>query len=91
VYQNEGSGIVTFIGIDNDKIEMLFVRDKMIGQGIGKLLLLYAINNLHAKRVDVNEQNPSAVEFYKYMGFKIKSRSPVDDMGKPFPILHLTL
>ncbi|MBE8570963.1 GNAT family N-acetyltransferase, partial [Vibrio sp. OPT46] len=23
--------------------------------------------------------------------FKVVSRSPLDDMGKPFPILHMTL
>ncbi|MEN0678671.1 GNAT family N-acetyltransferase, partial [Plesiomonas shigelloides] len=46
---------------------------------------------LGATKVEVNEQNPLAVGFYEHMGFKVISRSPVDDMGKPFPILHMTL
>ncbi|GAM72145.1 acetyltransferase [Vibrio sp. JCM 19236] len=39
----------------------------------------------------MNEQNPEAAGFYKKMGFKVTSRSPLDDMGKPFPILHMEL
>ncbi|ENH9207696.1 GNAT family N-acetyltransferase, partial [Vibrio vulnificus] len=46
---------------------------------------------LGVTKVDVNEQNPQAVGFYEHMGFKVVSRSPLDDMGKPFPILHMTL
>ncbi|ROS69598.1 acetyltransferase (GNAT) family protein [Vibrio crassostreae] len=55
------------------------------------MLLQHAIEQLAATKVDVNEQNPQAVGFYQHMGFKIESRSPLDDMGKPFPILHMTL
>ena len=43
------------------------------------------------KKVDVNEQNPDAVGFYKHVGFEVTSRSPLDGMGKPFPILHMAL
>ncbi len=55
------------------------------------MLLQYAIEQLGVTKVDVNEQNPQAVGFYEHMGFKVVSRSPLDDMGKPFPILHMTL
>jgi putative acetyltransferase len=54
-------------------------------------LLKYAIEKLGANTVDVNKQNPLAVGFYQHMGFVITSRSPLDDMGKPFPILHMSL
>ncbi|MGB0899581.1 MAG: GNAT family N-acetyltransferase [Psychrobium sp.] len=83
--------ILGFIGVAENKIEMLFVLNKCRGQGIGKQLLNFAINELGATKLDVNEQNPLAVEFYKHMGFDITSRSPLDDMGKPFPILHMSL
>ncbi len=89
--KDESGSILGFVGIDELKVEMLFVLNNTRGQGIGKLLLLYAINELNAKRVDVNEQNPLAIGFYKHMGFKVVSRSPLDDMGKPFPILHMKL
>ncbi|MFH0271305.1 GNAT family N-acetyltransferase [Vibrio jasicida] len=80
-----------FVGVHDEKIEMLFLLNQARGKGIGKMLLQHAIKHLGAVKVDVNEQNPQAVGFYQRMGFKIESRSPLDDMGKPFPILHMTL
>ena len=38
--------------------------------------------------LDVNEQNPGAVEFYRRRGFEQVGRSPVDSDGRPFPLLH---
>jgi len=89
--KDEQGAILGFLGVYDAKVEMLFVLDKARGQGIGKLLLQYAIKSLHVKSVDVNEQNPLAVGFYEHMGFSVVSRSPIDDMGKPFPILHMKL
>ncbi|MDK9736044.1 GNAT family N-acetyltransferase [Vibrio sp. D404a] len=89
--KNESGSIVGFMGTEESKIEMLFILDNVRGQGVGKALLQYAIEHLGATQVDVNEQNPQAVGFYQHMGFKVVSRSPLDDMGKPFPILHMTL
>lgn len=89
--KNTKGAIVGFVGVHENKIEMLFVLDQQRGQGTGTVLLRYAIEKLGANKVDVNEQNPSAVGFYQHMGFKISSRSPLDEMGKPFPILHMTL
>lgn len=89
--KNESGSIVGFVGTNESKIEMLFILDGVRGQGVGKALLQYAIEHLGATQVDVNEQNPQAVGFYQHMGFKVVSRSPLDDMGKPFPILHMTL
>ena len=60
-------------------------------QGVGKKLLRHAINNLQARKVDVNEQNEQALQFYKHFGFEVLSRSEVDGHGKPFPILHMQL
>jgi putative acetyltransferase len=90
VKDKEGS-ITGFMGVHDQKLEMLFVLNNSRGQGIGKLLLQYAIENFNVINVDVNEQNPLALGFYVAMGFKVISRSPIDDMGKPFPILHMTL
>ena len=89
--KSESGSIVGFVGTHESKIEMLFILDDVRGQGVGKALLQYAIEHLGATQVDVNEQNPQAVGFYQHMGFKVVSRSPLDDMGKPFPILHMTL
>ncbi|MCG7497852.1 GNAT family N-acetyltransferase [Vibrio sp. Of7-15] len=89
--KSQSGSILGFVGVHDAKVEMLFVLDQARGQGIGKLLLQYAIDNLKVNLVDVNEQNPLAVGFYEHMGFRVISRSPVDDMGKPFPILHMQL
>ncbi len=32
----------------------------------------------------INEQNENAVNFYKYMNFKVIGRSNTDSLGKPF-------
>lgn len=89
--KDESGSIVGFVGVHEAKVEMLFISNEARGRGVGKVLLSYAIEQLGAMKVDVNEQNPQAAGFYKHMGFKVVSRSPFDDMGKPFPILHMTL
>lgn len=89
--KNNSGSILGFVGVQDEKVEMLFVLNESRGHGVGKQLLRYAIDNQGATKVDVNEQNPLAVGFYQYMGFRVISRSPHDDMGKPFPILHMAL
>ena len=44
-----------------------------------------------ADSVDVNEQNPRALEFYEANGFHVVGRDEFDADGRPFPILHLSL
>jgi putative acetyltransferase len=89
--RNGNSEITGFTGTSADKIEMLFVHPDEMGQGYGKALLCYAVDCAGARYVDVNEQNTQAVGFYYAMGFQLERRSPVDGMGKPYPILHLKL
>jgi putative acetyltransferase len=79
------------IGVASSKIEMLFVHAMNRGCRAGRLLAEFAIQVLHADRVDVNEQNVQAIGFYEHLGFRQIGRSPVDSMGNPFPILHLAL
>jgi putative acetyltransferase len=88
--KDENGFILGFIGTHEKKIEMLFILDRARGKGIGKFLLQHALEHIKINSVDVNEQNPLAVGFYEHMGFSISSRSPLDDMGKPFPILHMS-
>lgn len=89
--RNMDNKIVAFMGVAKKKIEMLFVHPHYMNRGIGKKLTLYAINKLEASKVDVNEDNPDAVGFYKSLGFKQVGRSRLDSTGKPFPILHLEI
>mgnify|MGYP001627471679 CR=1 FL=1 len=89
--KNEEGKIVGFIGIAEQKIEMLFLDPNTRGKGIGKQLTEFAIQNLQANAVDVNEQNEQAVGFYLKMGFKQIGRSEKDAQGNDYPILHLSL
>ena len=83
--------ILGFMGVTGQSLEMLFVHPKAIGTGIGKSLISHAIDDLNIIKVDVNEDNEHAVRFYERFGFQVIKRSPVDDLGKPYPILHMTL
>ena len=82
---------VAFLGIENRKIEFLFVKNEERGKGLGKQLVQYVEDRYAANKGTVNEQNPQALGFYLYLGFAIKSRSETDEQGNPYPILHLEL
>lgn len=79
-----------FIGIEGEKIEMLFVSPRCFRMGLGRKLVDVAIRNHQAINVDVNEQNPGAIRFYERLGFRLVSRMDTDLQGNPFPILSMT-
>jgi putative acetyltransferase len=79
-----------FIGLDGDDISALFLEPAWRGRGGGRRLVGHAqALRGGALTVDVNEQNPGAVGFYEALGFTVVGRSPLDDGGRPFPLLHL--
>ena len=82
--------IIAFTGLAYEKIEMLFVHPDFFNLGIGSILIQKAFE-LKANEVDVNEQNPKALAFYKKHYFQQVARSELDAEGNPFPILHLKL
>lgn len=83
--------ILGFAGVANGRVDMLFVAPQDHGQGVGKRLLRYAVDELNAERLDVNEQNPKALGFYLHQGFEVIGRSATDGLGQPYPLLHLRL
>lgn len=83
--------VAGFLGVEDSKIEMLFIHPNWRGRGIGSRLLKYATDVLGARLVDVNEQNDQAVGFYRRMGFEVEGRSELDSTGKPFPLLHMRI
>lgn len=85
----ENNQIKGLMGINGTKLEMLFIDNNERGHGIGKRLLTLGVNKYHVNELAVNEQNPTARGFYEYMGFKVVSRSPLDDQGNPYPILNM--
>jgi len=84
-------GPVGFAGTLDEGLEMLFVDAAHRGCGGESLLLDYVITNDGVTRVDVNEQNESAVGFYVHHGFHVVGRSETDDAGLPYPLLHMCL
>ena len=85
----EGGKIVAFMGVEEDSIEMLFIDPLAWKKGYGRALIQYAIDELDAIYVDVNEDNHSARAFYEALGFAMFDYSETDGAGNPFPILHL--
>ena len=86
--QNHVSG---FVGVADKKVEMLFLDPKYFGQGLGYQLLNFAVTELHADKLDVNEQNSSAFKFYKKCGFETYERTDKDDQGREYPLLRMKL
>ena len=86
---HQGKAPIAFMGIEGQKIEMLFVSPTHFGCGFGKQLINVAIKDYHALYVDVNEQNPQAEGFYRHLGFHTFERTETDEQGNPFPILKM--
>ncbi len=89
--RNDTGKWCAFIGLSEDNVEMLFVHPDEMGKGYGSQLLKFAIENKRIKKVDVNEQNIRALQFYRKHGFFVTGRDATDGEGKAYPILHLTL
>jgi putative acetyltransferase len=83
--------VIGFVGVADEAIEMLFLDPDFIGHGLGKRLMLFALERLNANRVDVNEQNLNAVNFYTKLGFVTYARKEKDPEGKDYPILRMKL
>ena len=86
---DDASCAAGFIGLDGEKIEMLFVASGVIGKHIGRQLVDWAVAEHGARLIDVNEQNAHAATVYRHWGFETYERTETDDYGNPFPILKM--
>ena len=89
IVENENGNPVGFMGIADHMLEMLFISNEYRGQGIGKQLLQYGLENYSINRLAVNEQNPLAKGFYEHMGFEVYQRTDIDEQGNPYPLLYM--
>ena len=80
---------IAFMGVQNGRLEMLFLAPEERGKGIGKQMLQYGIENYGIAELTVNEQNPQAVGFYAHMGFEAYKRTEFDEEGHPYPLLYM--
>ena len=91
IIENKNHYPIAFMGIEDTKLEMLFIKNSEIGKGLGKQLLNYGIENYNIRELAVNEQNPNAKGFYEHMGFRTYKRTELDEQGNPYPILYMML
>ena len=91
IIENENNIPIAFMGIEDTKLEMLFIKNSERGKGLGKQLLKYGIENYNVNELAVNEQNLNSKGFYEYMGFKTYKRTELDEQGKPYPILYMRI
>ncbi len=89
--ENGNSIPIAFMGIENQKLEMLFIKNSERKKGLGKKLLIYGIEKYNINELTVNEQNLNAKSFYEHMGFKTYKRTDLDEQGNPYPILYMKL
>ncbi len=91
IVENDNNIPIGFMGIENQKLEMLFITNNERGKGFGKQLINYGIENYNVNELAVNEQNLNSKEFYEHIGFKVYKRSELDEQGNPYPILYMIL
>ena len=91
ILENEKYQPIAFMGIEENKLEMLFIKNSERGKGLGKKLLNYGIENYNVNYLAVNEDNPQAKSFYEHMGFKVYQRNELDDQGNLYPVLYMKL
>ena len=89
VVAGRGDVPVGFMGVQDGRLEMLFLDPGARGQGLGRALLTYGIERLGVTELTVNEQNPQAVGFYEHLGFKTHRRTETDEEGRPYPLLYM--
>ena len=80
---------IGFMGIQNRRLEMLFLAPEERGKGLGKLLLQHGIETYGIVELTINEQNPQAVGFYEHMGFETYKRTELDEESNPHPLLYM--
>lgn len=82
---------VGFLGIQGQRLEMLFLDPAVRGTGLGRRLLTIAIKQYGVRELTVNEQNPQAVGFYEHMGFRTYRRTEQDEQSGPYPLCYMRL
>mgnify|MGYP000862675789 CR=1 FL=1 len=66
IIEDKNSIPIAFMGIENKRLEMLFIKNSERGKGLGKQLLNYGIKNYNVNELTVNEQNINSRGFYEY-------------------------
>ena len=83
VYVYEADKMIqSFIGVNDEYIEGIFVSDEMQSRGIGKMLLDYIKDKKDRLQLKVYQKNVRAVSFYQREGFIIQSEGMDEFTGE---------
>ena len=83
VYEDEKNGqIAGFIGINNQYVEGLFVKESAQSRGIGKQLLDHAKSRKTEVRLGVYQKNVRAMRFYLRENFLIQAEEMDEDTNE---------
>lgn len=83
VYENDVTKQIDgFIGLSNEYIEGIFVREGVQSNGIGKQLLEYAKCVKSNMSLCVYQENTRAIQFYQREQFVIQSENIDDDTNQ---------
>ena len=83
VYEDEKNGqIAGFIGMNNQYVEGLFVKESAQSRGIGKQLLDHAKSRKTELRLSVYQKNMRAVCFYLRENFLIQAEEMGEDTNE---------
>lgn len=83
VYEDEKNGqIAGFIGMNNQYVEGLFVKESAQSRGIGKQLLDHAKSRKTELRLGVYQKNMRAVRFYLRENFLIQAEQVDEDTNE---------
>lgn len=91
IIEENNNAPIAFMGLSDQKLEMLFVLPEERSKGLGKKLIKYGIETYSINQLTVNEQNPLAKGFYEHLVFHVYKRSNIDEKGNPYPLLYMTL
>ena len=83
VYENDATKQIDgFIGLSNEYIEGIFVKESVQSNGIGKQLLAYAKSVKSNMSLCVYQKNTRAIQFYQREQFVIQSESTDDNTNQ---------
>lgn len=83
VYEDDDTGEITgFIGLADDFIEGLFVKEAVQSRGIGRQLLNYVKEIKPGLSLSVYQKNTRAVSFYRREGFRVQSGNADHSTGE---------
>ena len=71
-----------FIGLNDDYIEGIFVKETMKSKGIGKQLLNHVKKVKPTLKLNVYQKNEKAIKFYLREKFNIRSENIDDNTGE---------